>query len=280
MSLLLAVLLGFVQGLTEFIPISSTAHMTILGQLTGLLDRNHPEQWTATMAVVQLGTLCAVVAYFATDLRLITGSLIRETFIARKVPTEQSSLSRLGWLIALGSVPIGIAGIAFRAIIEGSFTKDSIVITVMLVVVAVAMIIAERRIGSRPLESIRSIDALIIGIAQACALIPGASRSGTTISAGMLIGLERAAAARFSFLLSIPALFASGVFELVHALHVLTYAELLHLSIATLSAAVSGYFSIAFLLTFLSSHRLTVFALYRIGFAIVVIVLHAGGLLQ
>jgi undecaprenyl-diphosphatase len=280
MSLLLAVLLGLVQGLTEFIPISSTAHMTILGQLTGLLDRNHPEQWTATMAVVQLGTLLAVVVYFATDLRLITGSLIRETFIARKVPTEQSTVARLGWLIALGSIPIGVAGLAFRAIIEGSFTKDPLVITAMLVVVAIVMIIAERRVGSRPLESIRSGDALIIGIAQACALIPGASRSGTTIGAGMLVGLERAAAARFSFLLSIPALLASGVFELVHALRVLTCAELLHLTIATLSAAVSGYFSIAFLLTFLRSHRLIVFALYRIGFAIVVVVMRAVGLLQ
>jgi len=280
MSVLLAVLLGLVQGLTEFIPISSTAHMTILGQLTGLLDRNHPEQWTATMAVVQLGTLLAVVVYFATDLRLITGSLIRETFIARKVPTEQSTVARLGWLIALGSIPIGVAGLAFRAIIEGSFTKDPLVITAMLVVVAIVMIIAERRVGSRPLESIRSGDALIIGIAQACALIPGASRSGTTISAGMLVGLERAAAARFSFLLSIPALLASGVFELVHALRALMYAELLHLTIATLSAAVSGYFAIAFLLTFLRSHRLTVFALYRIGFAIVVVVMHAFGLLQ
>ncbi len=280
MSLLLAVLLGLVQGLTEFIPISSTAHMTILGQLTGFLDRNHPEQWTATMAVVQLGTLLAVVVYFATDLRLITGSLIRETFIARKVPTEQSTVARLGWLIALGSIPIGVAGLAFRAIIEGRFTKDPLVITAVLVVVAIVMIIAERRVGSRPFESIRSGDALIIGIAQACALIPGASRSGTTISAGMLVGLERAAAARFSFLLSIPALLASGVFELVHALRVLTYAELLHLTIATLSAAVSGYFSIAFLLTFLRSHRLTVFALYRIGFAIVVVVMRAVGLLQ
>ncbi|RMF33677.1 MAG: undecaprenyl-diphosphatase UppP [Chlorobiota bacterium] len=280
MFLLLAALLGLVQGLTEFIPISSTAHMTIFGHMSGMLDPNHPEQWTAMMAVVQLGTLLAVLVYFAHDIRAITTAMVVETFRERKQPMVQSPLARLGWLIIIGSVPIGVLGLAFRRIIEGKLTKDPLVIAVMLVAVAVVMLLADRRRGVRPIESLGIADALIVGIAQALALIPGASRSGTTISAAMLLGFERAAAARFSFLLSIPALLASGVLELVHALRVLPSNELWLLTIATLTAALSGYVSIAFLLAYLRRHHLAVFAVYRIGLAAVIGGLLATGLLQ
>jgi undecaprenyl-diphosphatase len=280
MSFLLAVVLGLIQGLTEFIPISSTAHMTIFGHLSGMLDPHHPERWTATMAVVQLGTLLAVLAYFAGDIRSITTAMVVETFRERKQPFAQSPLARLGWLVVIGSVPIGVLGLAFRKIIEGNLTKDPLIIAVMLVAVAVVMLVADRRRGVRPIESLTITDALIIGVAQALALIPGASRSGTTISAGMLIGIERAAAARFSFLLSIPALLASGMLELVHALRMLPLNDLWLLSIATLTAALSGYVSIAFLLAYLRRHSLAVFAVYRIGLAVVIGGLIASRLLQ
>lgn len=280
MSFLLAVVLGLIQGLTEFIPISSTAHMTIFGHLSGMLDPHHPERWTATMAVVQLGTLLAVLAYFAGDIRSITTAMVVETFRERKQPFAQSPLARLGWLVVIGSVPIGVLGLALRKIIEGNLTKDPLIIAVMLVAVAVVMLVADRRRGVRPIESLTITDALIIGVAQALALIPGASRSGTTISAGMLIGIERAAAARFSFLLSIPALLASGMLELVHALRMLPLNDLWLLSIATLTAALSGYVSIAFLLAYLRRHSLAVFAVYRIGLAVVIGGLIASRLLQ
>ncbi|GIV50812.1 MAG: undecaprenyl-diphosphatase [Candidatus Kapaibacterium sp.] len=280
MSILLAVLLGLIQGLTEFIPISSTAHMTIFGHLSGMLDLRRPEQWTATMAVVQLGTLLAVLVYFASDIRSIATAMAVETFRERKQPFAQSPLARLGWLIVVGSVPIGVLGLAFRTIIEGNLTKDPLIIAVMLVAVAVVMLVADRRRGVRPIESLSITDALIIGVAQALALIPGSSRSGTTISAGMLIGIERAAAARFSFLLSIPALLASGMLELVHALRVLPLNDLWLLSIATLTAALSGYVSIAFLLAYLRRHSLAVFAVYRIGLAVGIGGLIASRLLQ
>lgn len=280
MSFLLAVVLGLIQGLTEFIPISSTAHMTIFGHLSGMLDPHHPERWTATMAVVQLGTLLAVLAYFAGDIRSITTAMVVETFRERKQPFAQSPLARLGWLVVIGSVPIGVLGLAFRKIIEGNLTKDPLIIAVMLVAVAVVMLVADRLRGVRPIESLTITDALIIGVAQALALIPGASRSGTTISAGMLIGIERAAAARFSFLLSIPALLASGMLELVHALRMLPLNDLWLLSIATLTAALSGYVSIAFLLAYLRRHSLAVFAVYRIGLAVVIGGLIASRLLQ
>jgi undecaprenyl-diphosphatase len=218
--------------------------------------------------------LLAVLVYFARDIRSIATAMAVETFRERKQPFAQSPLARLGWLIVVGSVPIGVLGLAFRKIIEGNLTKDPLIITVMLVAVA------DRRRGVRPIESLTITDALIIGVAQALALIPGASRSGTTISAGMLIGIERAAAARFSFLLSIPALLASGMLELVHALRMLPLNDLWLLSIATLTAALSGYVSIAFLLAYLRRHSLAVFAVYRIGLAVVIGGLIASRLLQ
>lgn len=245
-----------------------------------MLDPRHPEQWTATMAVVQLGTLLAVLVYFASDIRSIAIAMAVETIRERKQPMVQSPHARLGWLVVVGSVPIGVLGLAFRKIIEGKLTKDPAVIAAMLVTVAVVMLFADRRRGMRPIESLGIADALIIGIAQAVALIPGASRSGTTISAGMLLGVERAAAARFSFLLCIPALFASGVLELVHALRVLPPNELWLLTIATLTAALSGYISIAFLLAYLRRHTLAVFAVYRIALAALICGLLACGVLQ
>ncbi|MCX7929809.1 MAG: undecaprenyl-diphosphatase UppP [Chlorobi bacterium] len=281
MPLLLAILLGIVQGLTEFIPISSTAHMTLFGQLTGMLDPHHPHQWTATIAVVQLGTLLAVLAYFASDIGVISSALVRETLWYRVPLRRQSATARLGWLVIIGSVPIGVLGLLLRRLIEGSLTKNPLLIAGMLAAVAVVMLVAERRRGGeRSVDHLRISDALIIGVAQALALLPGASRSGTTISAGLLLGIERAAAARFSFLLSIPALLASGILELLSAVKILSAQQLWHMAIATLAAALSGYISIAFLMTYLRSHRLDLFAYYRLGLAVVIGVLLSLGVLQ
>ncbi len=273
MTLLLAIVLGLVQGLTEFIPISSTAHMTLYGQLSGILDRQNPEQWTAMIAVVQLGTLLAVLAYFARDVGSITAAVLRETFLERIPPHRQSATARLGWLVAIGSLPIGVLGLLLRKFIEGSATKSPLLIAAMLAAVAVVMMIAERRRATRSVESLTVFDAIVIGIAQALALLPGASRSGTTISAGLLLGIERSAAARFSFLLSIPALLASGLLELVSAVRILSPQQLWELTIATLVAALSGYASIAFLLSYLRVHRLNGFAYYRLVLAGVILLL-------
>ncbi len=273
MTLLLAIVLGLVQGLTEFIPISSTAHMTLYGQLSGMLDRQHPEQWTATIAVVQLGTLLAVLAYFARDVSTITVAVLKETFLERTLPHRQSATARLGWLVVIGSLPIGVLGLLLRKFVEGSATKSPLLIAGMLAAVAVVMLIAERRRAMRSVESLTVFDAVVIGIAQAFALLPGASRSGTTISAGLLRGIERSAAARFSFLLSIPALLASGLLELVSAVRILSQQQLWELTIATLVAALSGYASIAFLLTYLRSNRLNGFAYYRLALAGIILIL-------
>ncbi len=273
MTLLLAIVLGLVQGLTEFIPISSTAHMTLYGQLSGMLDRQNPEQWTATIAVVQLGTLLAVLAYFARDVSTITVAVLKETFLERTLPHRQTATARLGWLVVIGSLPIGVLGLLLRKFVEGSATKSPLLIAAMLAAVAVVMLIAERRRATRSVESLTVFDAVVIGIAQAFALLPGASRSGTTISTGLLLGIERSAAARFSFLLSIPALLASGLLELVSAVRILSQQQLWELTIATLVAALSGYASIAFLLTYLRSNRLNGFAYYRLALAGIILIL-------
>lgn len=280
MRLLYAIVLGLVQGLTEFIPVSSTAHMTLLGHLAGLIDPQHPEQWTAIMAVVQLGTLLAVLAYFAGDVRAIAGSMVREVLVEQRPLQQHSLLTRQGWLVIIGSIPIGVAGLLLRRVIEGTLTKDPAVIALMLAAVAIAMLAAERVRGVRTMEMLTVRDAVVIGIAQALALIPGASRSGVTIAAGLFLGIERSTAARFSFLLSIPAVLASGVLELTKALAVLPRQQLLELSIATLVAALSGYASIAFLLTYLRRHRLNVFAYYRLALAAAIGVLLWQGVLQ
>lgn len=280
MSFLLAVVLGLIQGLTEFIPISSTAHMTIFGHLSGMLDPHHPERWTATMAVVQLGTLLAVLAYFAGDIRSIITAMVVETFRERKQPFAQSPLARLGWLVVIGSVPIGVLGLAFRKIIEGNLTKDPLIIAVMLVAVAVVMLVADRRRGVRPIESLTITDALIIGVAQALALIPRGITLWDNHQCWNAHWHRASGGSRFSFLLSIPALLASGMLELVHALRMLPLNDLWLLSIATLTAALSGYVSIAFLLAYLRRHSLAVFAVYRIGLAVVIGGLIASRLLQ
>lgn len=265
MSILHAILLGIIQGLTEFLPISSTAHLTIAGKAMGLISPEHPEQWTAFIAVIQLGTLAAVLVYFARDIVSITRAFLQENLIQRTALSQQSVNARMGWYVIIGSVPIVIIGIALKKLIEGSLTKELSVIAASLIILAIILWIAERIASfSRGIEQITWKDALLVGLAQCVALIPGASRSGTTITAGLFVGLRRDTAARFSFLLSIPAVLGSGLLEFYQSLHYLAADGLLALVIATVVSAISGYATIALLLRFLRTHTTTVFIIYRI----------------
>jgi undecaprenyl-diphosphatase len=263
-SILNAVLLGLVQGLTEFLPISSTAHLTLAGRALGLIDPQHPEQWTAFMAVIQLGTLLAVLAYFRRDLLSICGAFVREN--VRRTPfRDQSNPSRMGWFIIMGTIPIVVIGLALKGVLEGMLTKNLMVIGSSLIGLAIVLEIAERVAKfRRPIELVNTGDAVSIGCAQVLALIPGASRSGTTITAGLFRGLTREAAARFSFLLSIPAVGASGLLELVHSLKYLTPSGAVSMVVATVVAGVSGYWSIAFLLRYLRTRTTRLFVIYRL----------------
>lgn len=263
MDLLQAILLGIIQGLTEFLPISSTAHLTIAGRFMGLID--NPEKWTAFMAVVQLGTLAAVLIYFAKDIASIAKAFLTENLAQRRSLAQQSTNARLGWFVIVGSIPIVVLGLAFKDLIEGEATKQLPLIASSLIGLAVLLWIAERvATFKKSIADITWRDAIIIGFAQSIALIPGSSRSGTTITAGLFTGLQRDAAARFSFLLSIPAVFGSGILEFYHSVGLLSSDELTTLAAATLAAGISGYAAIAFLLRFLRTHSTVVFIIYRI----------------
>jgi undecaprenyl-diphosphatase len=280
MSIWQAIILGLVQGLTEFIPISSTAHLTIAGKLMNLIDPQHPEQWTAFMAVIQLGTLIAVIVFFWSDiLQIIRGFIVANLAAIRRQSADESSTyySRLGWLVIIGTLPIAVVGLLFKDVIEGGLTKNLWVIAASLIGLALILTLAEI-VGSqrRGMTELTLKDALAVGVAQVFALIPGSSRSGTTITGGLFVGLRRETAARFSFLLSIPAIAASGLLELPEALRSVG-TDWAALAVATLVSAVSGYLSIAFLLRFLQSHTTYAFVGYRIALGLVLIGLLVGG---
>lgn len=265
MSIFEAILLGIIQGLTEFLPISSTGHLTIAGKLLGLISEKNPEQWTAFIAVIQIGTLIAILTYFWKDILKISIQFLKENIFSRKNFRSQSFDSKMGWFIIVGTIPVVVIGLFFKDFIEGAFTKNLYVIASSLIVLGIILAVAER-VGNfnRDLKDIKLKDTIIIGFAQALALIPGSSRSGTTITAGLFLGLRRETAARYSFLLSIPAILGSGLFELYAFLPSLSGEGILNLIIATVTSAVSGYLTIEFLLRFLRTRTTLVFIIYRI----------------
>jgi undecaprenyl-diphosphatase len=254
-----AALLGLVQGITEFLPISSTAHLFIVQALLGQKDAG-----AAFTAVLQLGTLLAVIGFFVRDLIGMLAALLDP---ARRSSVEARTLL---YMIA-GTVPIGVAGLLLRHAVEGKL-RSLTVIAVALIVVGVLMFVVDRRAGQRrELAQISLRDAIIIGCAQMLALVPGVSRSGITLVAGMALGFRRDAAARFSFLLSVPAVAAAGVFELPKALRG-AQGNTMPLVVGLAVAAVSGYASIAWLLRFLRSRPTTLFVVYRIALGIALLV--------
>lgn len=273
MTIFEAIILGLLQGLSEFIPISSTAHVTIAGQLMGLIDNAHPEQWTAFIATIQLGTLIAVLIYFAHDVKAIPIAFVKENIAgSRKKFKEQTHHSKMGWYIILGSIPIATIGLALKDIIEGSITKEMNIIAFSLIILAIILFIAEKTAKfDKDIKQVTWKDAVVVGLAQCIALIPGASRSGTTITGGLFMGLNRETAARFSFLLSIPAVFGSGLLEFYQSLNYITTDSLITLMIATVVSAISGYASIAFLLKFLKTRTTIIFVVYRIILGVVIL---------
>jgi undecaprenyl-diphosphatase len=268
MSALEAIVLGLVQGLTEFLPISSSGHLRIVPALLGWEDPG-----AGFTAVIQLGTMAAVLLYFRADLWRIAIAWLREL----RVPFKRASVeARLGWFIVLGTIPISIFGFLFRDQIE-SGARDLYLIGSALIVFSFVMLFAEH-VGSRRrgLGEMNGRDGFFIGMAQSLALVPGVSRSGATISAGLLRGFDRVAAARYSFLLSVPAVVLSGLFEL-RKIGTDGSASVEATAIATLVAFAAGYASIAWLLRYLTTHTLNVFVVYRILLGLLVLSLAAKG---
>jgi undecaprenyl-diphosphatase len=274
MDFLEALVLGLVQGLTEFLPISSTAHLRIVPALLGWEDPG-----AAFTAVTQLGTVAAVVLFFRGDLLRI----VRASLAALRQPrVALGADARLGLMITAGTVPIGVFGLAFKDQIETG-ARDLRLIGAMLIVMGLVLLAAER-VGQRrrDLTDLSVGQGLLIGLAQAVALVPGVSRSGSTISAGLFLGLDRVSAARFSFLLSVPAVVLAGLFELKGLLDGSTTGptpDLGATALATLTAFVVGYASIAVLLRFLGNHSTGVFIAYRIALGTLVLTLVGVGAL-
>ncbi len=261
-----SIILGLVQGLTEFLPVSSSGHLILVPLLFGW-----PDQGLAFDAVTHLGTLAALLAYFRTELwALVTGALSR----------------RLAVLIIVATIPAGMAGVALGSWIE-THLRSALVIAVTTAAWGIVMWLADRRavasptVTGEPLEHVTWTQSLTIGIAQALALIPGTSRSGITITAGLLTGLDRATAARYAFLLSIPITAAAGSFKTLHLVrHGMPSGEVGPLLVAVLTAFASGWFAVWFLVNYLRTRSLRLFVVYRLALAAVIALLVVGGFLR
>ncbi|MEU0333624.1 undecaprenyl-diphosphate phosphatase [Streptomyces sp. NPDC006193] len=283
MSWFESLVLGLVQGLTEFLPVSSSAHLRLTAAFSGWKDPG-----AAFTAITQIGTEAAVLIYFRKDIGRIIAAWFRS--LGDKAMRRDHD-AQMGWLVIVGSIPIGVLGVTLKDQIEGPF-RDLRVTATMLVVVGLVIGVADRlaardETGGRhrapkqrkTLEHLGVKDGLIFGLCQACALIPGVSRSGATISGGLFMGYKREAAARYSFLLAIPAVLASGAFEVKDSLsegHVAWGPTLF----ATVIAFASGYAVIAWFMKWISNKSFMPFVWYRIALGIVIIALVGAGVLS
>ncbi len=272
MGIIEAILLGIVQGLTEFLPISSTAHLRIVPALFGWEDPG-----AAFTAVIQLGTLVAVLVYFRKDLVSALAGWVKSLYNPKFRNTVES---RMGWAIFVGTIPIVVLGVLLKHKIENDFRSLN-VIAGSLIGMGLLLFIAEgagRK--NRELKDVKVKDGLWVGLFQAIALIPGASRSGSTISGGLFAGFDRATAARFSFLLSVPSVLAAAVFSLKEHASAFQGPLLVPAIVANIAALISGYAAIAFLISYLQKHGSMVFIVYRVALGLVIFGLLMAGVLK
>ena len=273
MDFWVAALLGIVQGLTEFLPISSSAHV----QLTeSLLHLNYdPAALTAFIATIQLGTEAAVLLYFWKDITRIVTAWFKTGFTK-----NPSTDAKMGWLVIIGSIPVVVAGLAFKHQIENNL-RNLWVIAFTLIIFGLLLGIADR-IGkkTKPISDLTTKHGLLFGLGQMLAVIPGVSRSGGTISVGLLLGYTRQAAARYSFLLAIPAVLASGLFEFATTYKDLQPQDLLATGVATLISFIVGLLVIRFLLNYLNKGSFGVFVIWRVVVGIAILVLLNQGVIS
>ncbi|MEV6593928.1 undecaprenyl-diphosphate phosphatase [Streptomyces acidicola] len=283
MSWFESLILGLVQGLTEFLPVSSSAHLRLTAAFSGWEDPG-----AAFTAITQIGTEAAVLIYFRKDIVNIISAWSR-SLVNKEMRSDHDA--QMGWLVIIGSIPIGLLGVTLKDQIEGPF-RDLRITATMLIVMGIVLGVADRLAARdeaagkhrvpkqrKTLDQLTVRDGLIYGICQAMALIPGVSRSGATISGGLLMGYKREAAARYSFLLAIPAVLASGGYELKDAMeggHVAWGPTLF----ATFVAFAVGYAVIAWFMKFISTKSFMPFVWYRIALGVVIIVLVSVGVLS
>ncbi len=272
-EILKAILLGVVQGLTEFLPVSSTAHLRIIPSFLGWGDIG-----ASYTAVIQVGTMIAIILYFRTDLKNMLNSIL----LSIKTKDYKSKDTKLLFMIIIGTIPIVIFGFVFKDIIRNEF-RSMYIMAGSLIFFSIILMIADKFTKSKVnIQTIGFKDGFIIGLFQALALIPGVSRSGSTISGAFFRNMIREDAARFSFLLSIPAVLLSGVFELFSQRTTLLSGDsaVLSLVIATVVSGVVGYWSIWFLLSYIKKHSMMLFVIYRIAFGILIIILLSANIIH
>jgi undecaprenyl-diphosphatase len=268
----MAIIMGIVQGATEFLPISSTAHLRIVPELMG-----QPDPGASFTAVIQLGTVAAVLIYFGRDL----WKALRGWFRSLIGKEDKSSIdARMGWGVFWGTFPIMILGLAFKHQIKSEEMRSLYVIAAALIIMGILMLVAER-IGTKdkPISSATVLDGILIGLWQCLALVPGVSRSGSTITGALFAGFDRPTAARYSFLLSVPAITIAGLYELWDERHNIFGQNLMPAIVATLVSFVVGYGAIAFLIKYLQKHGIGFFVIYRFMLAaFLLVMLSTGGL--
>lgn len=270
MSIFQAIILGIVQGLTEFLPVSSSAHLVITPYLLGWTLA--PEQVLPFDVLVQLGTLLAVIVFFWADLWAIARAWV--VGLVRLRPLADP-LARQGWLLILASVPAGLAGLLLKKAVGQAF--QSVLVTGIFLLVTAVLLTVGESLGkrTRPLAAFNWVDALWMGVAQALAIFPGISRSGATIAGGLARDLQRPAAARFSFLMSIPIMLAAGAVEIKDVIATPALTGMLpEIVVGFLAAAVVGYLSIRWLLHFISTHSLRPFAVYCSALGLLVVIFY------
>lgn len=285
MSFIEAVVLGLVQGLTEFLPISSSAHVRVVGELMAPGE----DPGSAFTAIIQLGTEAAVLIYFWDDITRIIGKWFRS--LAGRVPRTDPDV-RMGWLVIIGSIPIGVLGLLFESQIDHTLRNLYITAT-MLIVFGVLLGLADRiAVHRKELTQLTVKDGILFGLAQALALIPGVSRSGGTITAGLLMGYTRQAAARYAFLLAIPAVFASGLYKAAKEVPVLLTADgraaaaaagepsLLAIAIATIVAFGVGYAVIVWFMRVIENRSYMMFVIYRVVAGLILLALLVSGVVD
>lgn len=272
MGIIEAIILGIVQGLTEFLPISSTAHIRLVPTLFGWEDPG-----AAFTAVIQLGTLVAVLVYFRKDLVDAIGGWARSLIDPTRRNTQEA---RMGWAVFIGTIPVVVAGLLFKHKIENDLRSLN-VIAGSLVAMGLLLLAAEK-VGKRTrgVGQVTVIDGLVVGLFQALAVIPGVSRSGSTITGALFSGFDRAAAARFSFLLSVPSVFAAAVFSLKEHASAFQGPLLVPAIVANIAALISGYAAIAFLISYLQKHGTIVFIVYRVTLGLLLFGLLFSGVLK
>jgi undecaprenyl-diphosphatase len=269
------IVLAVVQGLTEFLPVSSSGHLAIVSRVFFAGDAG-----ASFTAVSQLGTEAAVLVYFARDIARILKAWFRGLFKGLALKSRGNTDYRLGWYVIIGTIPICILGLFFKDEIRSGVRNLWVVATALVAFSAVIALAEFLGRQSRHIEQLNWRDAIVVGVAQTLALIPGVSRSGSTISAGLFLGLDRELAARFGFLLAIPAVFASGLFSIPDAFHPVTSgmsATGPQLLVATLIAFVIGLAAVAWLLRFLVRHSMYWFVAYRVVAGVAVLILLGNG---